>query len=224
MQATLNILFVCLWFVVGFFGLRFAGDRFFHEKYRSDIAAAAVVLAFAIGALWSFSNRIGTVPMAVPVATSTPAAATVCHSDKKINLRSTIMRGVKPTKGGDYGGSIDVLWSDPSEAHSAIEFQTGCIIYASGWIANMSTKAPASGVVLVVDSKDIIDATSVYGEERPDVAKGYGAAAMLRVGYRNAAIPTTRFGKGRHTVQVGTLSNDGKWYYLVGAPTIITLR
>jgi hypothetical protein len=220
----LNILFVCFWLVMGFFGLRFAGDRFFHEKYRSDVAAVAVVLAFAIGALWSFSNRIGTLPMTVPVATGAPAAATVCHSDKKINLTRKIMRGVNPAKSGDYGGSVDVLQSDPSGTQNATEFQAGCIIYASGWAANVAAKAPVSGVVLVVDSKDIIDATSVYREERPDVAKGYGAATMLRVGYRNAAVPTTGLAKGQHALQVGALSKDGRWYYPVGALTTITLR
>ena len=224
MRTTLSILFGCIWLVVGFFAVRFAGGRFFHEKYRSDVAAVAVVLAFAVGALWPFSNRIGTVPIAVPVTTAAPAAARVCHSDKKINVRRTIMRGVKPARGGDYGGSIDVIRSDPSGTQNETEFQAGCIIYASGWVANMAAKTPVSGVVFVVDSKDITDATSVYGEERPDVAKGYGAAAMLRVGYWNAVIPTTGLVKGKHIIQAGARSNDGKWYYPVGIPTTITMR
>ncbi|MHB8414573.1 MAG: hypothetical protein ACYDB1_04200 [Acidiferrobacteraceae bacterium] len=212
----LDILFATMWIVVGFFAVRFAGGRFFHEKYQADIVAIAVVLAFAIGALWPFSNRIGTAPVAAPVA------AAVCHSDKGVNLRKTMIRGIKPARGGDYGGSIDLLSSDPVCCHPATVFQAGCIIYATGWAANMAVKTPASGVVLVVDSERMVRAMSVYA--RPDLVKAFGASSMLLSGFRNAAIPTAGLGTGRHSVQLGALSTDGRRYHLIGPPTMITLR
>ncbi len=85
-------------------------------------------------------------------------------------------------------------------------------------------KGPARGVVLVVDSRDVINATPVYGVLRPDVVKFFGAPDLLRTGFAKATIPTAGLAKGPHTVQLGALGNDGRTYYLAANPMTITLH
>lgn len=219
----LSVLFAAVWILVGFVAVRFAGQQFLHEKYRADIVAIAIVLAFAIGALWRpFSTGTGSAAAPGP-AVPGPVARTVCYRSGEIKRNETVIRHIKLATGGNYGGNLDSLTADPG-GPPALEFPAGCNIYANGWAANMATKTPASGIVLVVDSRDVVNASSVYRKPRTDVAKAYGADSMLRTGFADAVIPTTGLAKGRHTIQLGGLSNNGRWYYLIGAPTTITLR
>lgn len=208
----LNMLFAALWIIVGFLALRFAGQAVFHEKFRADIAAIAIVLAFAIGA------SLRPFPFGSETA---PLATTACYIPDEISGERT--PSAEPATGGNYSGNIDSLSAGPDEP-SALSFQDGCNIYANGWAADMSTKTPVSGIVFVIDSKRVINATSMYGAPRPDVVKAFGAAALLRTGFSHAVIPTRGIAAGPHTIQLGGLSSDGKAYHLIGAPTAITLR
>lgn len=216
------VTFICV--VVGFIALRFLGKRFFDQKYRADVVAAAIILAFLVGMLLPLSRPVTppVTPAVVPVPRQ-PAVATVCYTPSALDRSQGVRPPLKQATGKGYAGAIDTLTSDPG-ATQPFNGQAGCNIYASGWVANMAKKVPARGVVLVVDSRDVINATQVYGVLRPDVVKFFGAANLLRTGFVKAAIPTAGLAKGPHTIQLGALGNDGRTYYLAANPMTITLR
>lgn len=212
---------ICI--VVGFIALRFLGKRYFDQKYRADVVAAAIVSAFLVGMIWPLSHP-DTPPVAsavVPV-TPQPAVATVCYTPGAADRSQGVGLPLKQVTGRGYAGAIDTITSDPGGTQPNLS--AGCSIYASGWVANMAKKGPARGVVLVVDSRDVINATPVYGVLRPDVVKFFNAPNLLRTGFAEAAIPTTGLAKGPHTIQLGALGGDGRTYYLAANPMTITLR
>ncbi|HTU69710.1 MAG TPA: hypothetical protein VMF11_05265 [Candidatus Baltobacteraceae bacterium] len=202
------IIFVSV--VVGFFVLRFLGRRFFNQKYRADVVAAAIVAAFLIGLVWPLSHRGG--------APDTSASAVKCS---ELNLTQADISQLKPLAGGTDIGSLDVTTLGDFK-YSLDKFRKGSTIYASGWVGDSATKTPIRGVVLVIDSKTIVNATSSYGVARPDVAKVFGPT-MLYVGFLNAPISTAGLAKGRHVIQAAGVTDDAKGYYLVGVPHVITL-
>lgn len=217
-MLMLDILFSLVWVVVLFFAIRFAGQRFFHENYRADIAAIAVALAFVVGALWhpfSYNNANTTA--------AGPVVATLCYRSSENSPQEKVALDLRQAAGGDYVGSLDSLSPEPDGAQPSV-FNVDCNIYANGWAAHMSTRNPASGIVLVIDSRRVVNATQVYREARPDVAKALGSATALNTGFSEAPIPTSGLAAGPHTIQLGALSSDGKSYYLIGTPTTVTLR
>ena len=179
------VTFICI--VVGFIALRFLGKRFFDQKYRADVVAAAIVLAFLVGTVWPLSHPSTPPPAtaAVVPATPQPAVATVCYTPGPVDRSHGAHLSLKQATGKGYAGAIDTLSSDPG-ATQPPNSQAGCNIYASGWVANMAEKVPARGVVLVVDSRDVINATPAYGVLRPDVVKFFGAPNLLRTGFVKA--------------------------------------
>ena len=222
---ALDISFTIIWVVVIFSIVRFLGQRFFNspEKYRADVAAIAIVIAFLIGLFWPFSNR-GT-PEQAPATASAPATAVpeaVCHSPGP--GQSTVIRGIRPAQGGRYSGAVDALLPDPNFPATSTQFQAGCNIYANGWVADMETKTPVPGIGFVIDSKRVVNVSAAYGQRRPDVAHALNAPSLIRCGYWHAEIPTAGLRPGPHTIQVVALSKDGKSYHSIGQSTTITLQ
>ena len=224
-MSTLDILFTFIWIVVIFSIVRFLGQRFFNspEKYRADVAAIAIVIAFLMGLFWPFSNRATPEPPpATASATATAVPVAICHSPEP--NQSTIIRGIGPAQGGHYSGAIDALLPDPNYPTTSTQFQAGCNIYANGWVANMESKTPVPGIGFVIDSKRVVNATAAYGLLRPDVAHALNAPNLIRCGYWHAEIPTAGLRPGPHTIQVVGLSKDGKSYHAIGQSTTITLQ
>ncbi len=225
-----DIVFILVWIVVGFFILRFAGQRFFHEQNRADVAAGAIVLAFTIGALWPFPSRTAAPNQPVagqPVSSATAgsqvasgAPQPVCHTPSP---NEKTIRGIKRAQGRGYIGHIDSLRPE-TESDNPGEYRVGCNIYANGWVADMNIKAPAAGIAFVIDSKRVVNATPAYGQARPDVVSALGPQSTLLCGFLQAEIPTAGLAKGTHTIQLAGLSKDGKLYYPVGDPETVTLQ
>jgi len=222
---ALDTFFTVIWIVVIFSIMRFLGQRFFNspEKYRADVAATAIVIAFLMGLFWPFSSRATSEqPPATASATATAVPVAICHSPEP--NQSTIIRGIRPAQGGLYSGAIDALLPDPNFPTTSTQFQTGCDIYANGWVADMESKAPVAGIGFVIDSKRVVNASASYGMRRPDVAHALNAPGLIRCGYWHAEIPTAGLRPGPHTIQVVALSKDGKSYHGIGQSTTITLQ
>jgi hypothetical protein len=221
---TLDFFFTVIWIIVIFAVIRFLGVRFFNspEKYRADVAALAVVVAFLMGLFWPFSNRAASEQ--APVAGSVPATAmpaAICHTPGP--NRSKFIRGIRRAQGGHYSGAIDALLPDPNSSAST-QFQTGCNIYANGWIADMDAKTPVPGIGFLIDSTKVVNSSVSYGHGRPDVAKAYNAPGLVLCGYEHAEIPTVGLRAGPHTIQPVVLSKDGRSYHAVAQPITITLQ
>lgn len=207
------------WVVIGFIALRVLGARFFNQKYRADVVAAAIVLAFVIGTLWPFSNRMGMQNGSAP-----NSAASAAAEPNKLNLTEAVVSQLRPLEGTNDIGSLDVLQATPNDfARSMAAFQKGSTIYASGWVGDGGAKAPIRGAVLVIDAKIIVDATPLYGQPRPDLARAFGPG-MLNAGFLNVPIPTAGLSKGRHVIQAAGVTDDAKGYYLVGTPRVVTVN
>jgi hypothetical protein len=220
---ALDILFTIIWIVVVFVIVRFLGERYFNspEKYRADVAAAAIVIAFVIGLLWPFANHaVSTAPPATQTAVVTPPP--ICHTPRP--HYATVLHGTRRAQGGDYGGSIDSLLPDPTFPTSQTQFRIGCTIYANGWVANVGAKTPVPGIGFLIDSKRLINVSPSYGNSRPDVARALGASSVVFSGFSQAEIPTTGLRPGTHTIQIVALSKDGKSYHTATQPETITLQ
>jgi hypothetical protein len=223
-MLTLGVLFSFVWIIVGFAAIRLAGQRFFHEKHRADIAAFAVVIAFVAGALWhpfhSVNASAGNIGSTNAAWTS--SVATTCYRPTGTKPHEKVLHAMLAAS-RDYNGNLDVLAAEPGGEQTSA-FRAGCNIYAAGWVADMTKKSPAPGVVLVADARELIDVSAMYRQPRPDVVKAFGATTLLDTGFSGAMIPTTGLSAGPHTIQLGALSSDRKSYYLVGSATTITLR
>lgn len=221
-MRAFDILFTVVWVVVIYFIARFLGGRLINSsvKYRADLAAVFVVLAFVVGLLWPFSNRaVSNAPATQTVAATPPA---ICH---RAPSHATVLRGIRETHGGDYGGSIDELLPDPKFPTTLTQFRSGCTIYASGWAANMGAKKPIpGGIGFLIDSKRVINASFSYGQPRPDVVQALGGPGLVFTGFGGAEIPTAGLRAGAHTIQIVALSKDGRFYHRSSQPTLITLR
>lgn len=208
-----------VWIVVGFFAIRLAAQRFFHEKQRADIAAIAIVGAFVVGALWRpFPSDNANAGAAASAASVVGA---VCYRPSAINAQQQVP--LRRDTDANYSGALDALAVEP-EGPMTSNFRAACNIFGNGWVANLRAKTPANGVVFVLDSHRVIDVTPTYRKPRPDVAKAFRSPGMLKTGFSGAVIPTTGLAAGPHTVQLGALSRDGKSYYLIGVPVAITLK
>lgn len=139
-MLMLDILFSLVWVVVLFFAIRFAGQRFFHENYRADIAAIAVALAFVVGALWhpfSYNNANTTA--------AGPVVATLCYRSSENSPQEKVALDLRQAAGGDYVGSLDSL--SPSPTGRSHLFSTSIAIYtptAGLLTCRQETQRPAS--------------------------------------------------------------------------------
>lgn len=226
-----DIVFALVWIVVGFFVLRYAAQRFFAQrsladKYQADVLAAGIVVAFIIGALVPFHNApavqsASNQPASSLAATATPTPGFICHSPSP---RPMTIRGVKKAQGGKYQGHIDSLRPELESNRSTAAFPAGCNMYANGWVVDLNLKAPAAGIAFVIDSKTVVNATSAYGQARPDIVAAFGPPEMLHSGFLDAEIPTAGLRKGAHTIQLVALSKDGKRYYPTGESATVTIH
>lgn len=213
MDGFVNLLFLALWAVIGFFVLRYLGLRYFHESRRADVAALAVALAFAIGAIWPYSSRLGgtaaTAPQQ-PAAAPAAQAAAPPATGHDTSAACATLRG--PSEDKLYG-AIDDIRPVVRTARATMVPDNGRLdhaqrYYVEGWAADATAEHPASGVCLLVDGKVAAKTISMYGFARPDVASGYHRDAMTLSGYR-IEIPARMFSAGTHHLRVVVVLNGG---------------
>jgi hypothetical protein len=222
MDNLVTLLFLVLWIVVAFFGLRYLGRRYFHEPRRADVAALGVALAFAFGTLWPYSARVGggaSSPAAQGTAAPTSAASQVVAAevlgsrapvggrDVSASCRSAKRQFARTAE----DGSVDDMRSDEQQSTvvtngARIDGNVQYLIH--GWAAEPAAGRPAQGVCLVVDGKINSSGRSYYGLPRPDVGSGYHHDELVPSGYV-IAIPAGSLPRGHHRVGVLVRLADG---------------
>lgn len=218
MGLLVNLLFVALWSCLGFFALRLIAVRYFHERWRANVAASGVVLAFAIGTLWPYSSRLRLAPAtnAAIVAASTAADATapaVATPFRDVSARCGTVTGYLSVGGF---GALDTLATQNNtliSGGSKLAFGVPYKLY--GWAADVSHDRPASGVCLVVDGRVVRSAKSLYGAARPDVVAAFNRGALLPTAYVITIAPGL-LARGHHELQVAVLSEHGIYMIVAG--------
>jgi hypothetical protein len=218
MGLSINVLFALLWCALGAFALRVVFGRFFAGRGRADVAAVAVVLAFAAGAFWPFSERLARVapapqPSEAPLAPAAPAAA-------QLRDRSNSCRTQAAAKPGGVG-SFDVL----EAAGTKVPIATGASISTAqalrvlGWAADRAAQAPATGVCLLVDGTVVPGERVRYGGARPDVVAAYHRDALLNSAFE-LDVPPGLLRPGQHTLRIAARSIDGAFWMVPGERSV----
>ena len=216
LSLLVNLLFVALWCCLGFFAVRHLANRYFHEPRRADTAAFCVVLAFAIGALWPFSSRLGFSPATNTVVAAASNRANTAQLNpvaRNVSAQCNSVTGL-PLEAGF--GSVDELETHSNKAMpdgSRLAF--GVPYMLRGWAADVSHESPALAVCLVVDGRVTRGAKSLYGAARPDVAAVSHIPALLPTGFRITIVPRLLV-RGRHELEVATLSQHGIFMIIAG--------
>ena len=77
-----------------------------------------------------------------------------------------------------------------------------------GWAVDGASKNAAGGVDVLVDGQPY---KALAGQDRGDVADYYKIPAYGKAGF-NYTAPASAFGRGKHSIVVRVISNDGKTY------------
>lgn len=207
MNVGISVLFLLLWIVVGFFALRWLGQRFFKERYRADVFALAVAVAFAAGALGPFGvRRVEAPPAAVPP----PVAANVPAPQPPQNVMK-VCKLVRKLAGSALGSvdSVGTAKDDKvDQQRNGFLLDRKASLGVTGWVADAPTKTPATAACLIIDGVVRPDAIAVYGNLRPDVATAYNTQAMAATGYL-LTLPARVLKSGVHTVSVASVTASG---------------
>ncbi len=233
MDSVVTLLFLVLWIAVAFFVLRFFGQRYFHEPRRADVAALGIAVAFALGALWPYSARLGSGAPPAAAQTSAPAATPPAQQVVGANVLGTgdppgtrnvsaTCRSTKSPFGRSSDGSIDDVRADAQQ--SAIIADGGRMdqrlqYIVDGWAADPAAGRPALGVCLMIDGKVDARGRAYFGVARPDLASGFHHDELTPSGYL-IAIPPGLLSRGRHRIQVLSRAAGGKLLVLPAARNV----
>lgn len=77
-----------------------------------------------------------------------------------------------------------------------------------GWAVDGASKSAAGGVDVLIDGQPY---KAVAGRDRADVADFFKVPAYGKAGFAYSA-PASAFGRGKHSIAVRVISNDGKTY------------
>jgi len=77
-----------------------------------------------------------------------------------------------------------------------------------GWASDEGARLPAGGVEVNIDGKLY---PTVYGLDRPDVAKAFKTPSYRFSGFKGS-VPISKIGKGRHSLELKVFSNNKKTY------------
>jgi hypothetical protein len=213
----LSLLVAATWIAIGFFVLRYAGQRFvFHEPRRADIAAAAVVLAFVIGAYWPLSDRLGAGPDALPAAgPGSSSVAAPALAPAALHDVSSECTNKKLARTSEYGVFDSLSGSEkwPKDIPRRADVRGTAFYVARGWAAVLEGRVtPAKAVCLVVDGNIESRATTFYGAARPDVAAAFSVPALNPTGFTIFVPPALL--SGHHHVQAAVEKPDGTFSVL----------
>lgn len=216
MDNVIAILFLILWIAVAFAVLRWIARWFFHEPLRAEVAALTVAVAFALGASWPYSARIGNGAPTSSVHVARPVVASMSAPPRppagRLESSSACPRAIAQGKRGTTQyGSIDQL-SAASAADTNLpdgsEIDRSSYYVMQGWVADPSGEGPAKGACLIVDGK-LDRRVKVYmGLLRPDVATGYHRVQLIPSGYE-IIVPPDSLPVGSHRLQVAAITGAG---------------
>lgn len=222
MGLVLTVFFLVLWAAVGFFLLRFLARRYFHEPRRADTAALAVVVAFAAGAMWPFSERfgggatLGQVADAVPTAVATPLPVPAVRPSPRL-----VACKASPALLAGGTGFLDGMHekTSPTPILDGEIVPSRSTILVVGWAADREMNGPASGICLVVDGHIETKAKVARGL-RPDLVTGFHKEGLLWCGYFIEIGPGTLH-TGHVRIEVAEVAPDGSVRLLKGTRNVI---
>jgi hypothetical protein len=193
---------------IGFFVLRYLGQRFyFHEPRRADVAALAVVLAFVLGAYWPLSVRFGSDNVAAPPAAApAPAPAPGRVQNVSSNCKATALQVQPPGYG--HIDSLSTSPGVPTDIPGGASIRGASFYVARGWVVDAGRSVPAKAACLVVDGHVEPKALSYYGYDRPDVAAGLHTPGLARSGFE-ILFRRDALTDGKHHIQVAAEAVDG---------------
>jgi hypothetical protein len=210
---------------VGFVVLRFAAERGLDHPQGATAAASAVMIAFALGALWS---RPAQVSVPVPSA-NTPAPATVPAEGIPMATTgsdTTSLCAASPLGSAPVSGHVDlfgVVRGDRAEPRtSPLALSGGDVVVFMGWATDDHVAAAARSACLIVDGKNARDAHMLYRLPRGDVAKAYHNPAVGETGFQ-IVVPAGRLPSGHHRLSVTVVTSNGKVGTLL-QPFDVTVR
>jgi hypothetical protein len=214
--SLLGLLYLAAWVILGFFALRMLGRRYFHERHRADVAAAAIVLAFAAGTIWPYANRIGgSAADPLPTVAAPPPPPPTREHDV-----SAACTQKAPLHHGGVG-SIDAVRDAANNAvNSGGSLPASDPFSVVGWAADKDKAHPAAAVCLVVDGKLVPAPRSIYGANRSDVATATAHPELLTSGFGITA-KSGLLRPGQHHIDVAVKSNDGSFATLGGYDIIV---
>jgi SAM-dependent methyltransferase len=132
------------------------------------------------------------------------------ESANVVPWRATKSTG-SPTWNIELVGDHRQAWTTQS-----FEVVSGRDVVIAGWAVDLQSKAPAGGVVVVIDGSPLI---AQYGGFRPDVADLLQTPGYERSGYL-LTLPQSRLEVGVHVFYVHVLTYDRQRYWEVGPYTL----
>ena len=212
MGDRIGVLFAVLWMAVGFVAVRWIAGRYFTQPRRATVVAGAVVIAFAAGALWPYSDhgKLAAVPpasvSAVPAAAPVPAVPVAPPKDVSAMCRSVHIEHGKTRAVIDVVGVVHAGQEKPMPARFTADPADSLLV--EGWAADPAAAKPATAVCLVIDGSVSVRAVALYGSMRPDVAAALGSTDLAKTGY-HLQIPIHALPKGQHHIGVAVVASGG---------------
>jgi len=115
---------------------------------------------------------------------------------------------------------IDTVARQPGDSR-ALVVNGDQPIQVAGWALDRVAAAPVAAVYLLID--DRYTYRTSYGSDRPDVAATLSLPAVSRVGF-TATLPAGIFTPGKHTLNVRTVTADGRARADGTQPIVIEVR
>ena len=98
---------------------------------------------------------------------------------------------------------------DPGNQGDSMRLTLTRILTVKGWAIDVKSQSVSGGVFIVIDGAAY---QSLYGVDRPDVAKALALPTCRQSGFE-CEIPTTTLALGEHVLSLRILTNDQKSYY-----------
>lgn len=222
MKTAITALLYLFWIVLGYLGLLQAGRRFFTGRYRAEVCAGAVVIAFAVGLSVPRGGAADVAAPAPPVAVSTaslppPPAVPVTDVAKacgSARLSAAVGKG-------NMDAAAIVSGGHEAPAGSLPDVHPGDTLVLRGWAANPELKAPVAAACAVIDGRIVASTKGLYGAIRPDVAAAFATPSLAATGFQllvaSSAIPL-----GHHRIQTAAVAADGTATVISGSLALIS--
>ncbi len=138
------------------------------------------------------------------VSAVTGVAATTKETSKQEDFADVIRNLRSPAFGG-----VDGINGIASPKAGAVVPITGDKIEIAGNYVDAVNGDAAAGVLVLIDGQPHV---TVYGGERPDIAKALNNPKYLKSQFY-ISIPTAEVGAGQHEVKIRVIASDRSGYY-----------
>jgi hypothetical protein len=209
-MALVSFLLFLFWLALAFVALRVLGTRYLGDRERGTVVAVAVVIAFALGRLWPYSQAPGSAP---PESAGRQSAAELRYplstggSDER-SLCDSSSVGAAPVSGHvDLAGIARAGFAESQS--EPIRIGRGEEIVLMGWATERAGPALARAACLAVDGKVVRGATTRYHLPRPDLAASFNNKSLGEAGFQ-IVFPASRLTPGKHSITVSVVTTSGK--------------